>query len=239
MGKILSYENKNFSVLGDSISTLLGCNPPDYNVYYVWETCELANVFSSADTWWGKVIEALGGYLLINNSFSGSLVSKKPDCEIESYACSDERTGNLGTFDETPDVIMILMGLNDFGANVRLLPTEKENGISVFSVAYDTMLKKIKRNYPEAEIWCLTLPYGYESKNPNERKPLVRFGHHLSEFCDVIRKCADENGCALLDIFHPEAPYDSIDGAHPNDKGMQTIADDVLREVERLVKEKC
>ncbi|MBR5188025.1 MAG: SGNH/GDSL hydrolase family protein [Clostridia bacterium] len=301
MGKMISYENKNFSIMGDSISTLLGCNPDGYEVFYTWDNCVLANVFSSADTWWGRVIEKLGGFRLINNSFSGSMVCKDFSCEIESYGCSDERTSNLGTEEENPDVIMILMGLNDFGMGMKLYPDqagnarkkllayqsfscsptmqngevdssnfpcdesgnarkklfayqsfscsptmqngevnpsnfpcdESGNDFSVFSVAYDTMLKKIKKNYPKAEIWCLTLPYGYRKTEPDQRPSLVRHGHHLSEYCDVIRACAKENGCVLLDIFHPEAPYDTIDDYHPNLDGMKTIADDVLLALER------
>ncbi len=236
MPKILSYENKFFSVLGDSVSTLEGRNPPEYSVFYDWDRCCMANVFSIGDTWWGQVIEALGGFLLQNNSFSGSRVTQDPECEIESYACSDERTGGLGTDEYAPDVVMILMGLNDFGAGATIYPTEKENGIAVFSVAYDTMLKKIKCNYPEAEIWCLTLPYGYESIAPNERKPLIRHGKHLSEFCEAIRACAEANGCKTVDIFRPEEPYDTIDGYHPNAEGMKTISDAVLSEIQKVVK---
>ena len=299
MGKMISYENKNFSIVGDSISTLWGCNPNGYEVFYTWDNCVLANVFSSADTWWGRVIEKLGGFRLINNSFSGSMVCKDFSCEIESYGCSDERTSNLGTEEENPDVVMILMGLNDFGMGMKLYPAgnarkkllayqsfscsptmqngevdpsnfpcdeagnarkkllayqsfscsptmqngevdssnfpcdEAGNDFSVFSVAYDTMLKKIKKNYPKAEIWCLTLPCGYRKNEPDQRPSLVRHGHHLSEYCDVIRACAKENGCVLLDIFHPEAPYDTIDDYHPNLDGMKTIADDVLLALER------
>jgi len=232
---MISYDQKFFSVLGDSVSTLAGRNPEGYQVFYHWDNCCAANVFSIGDTWWGQVIEALGGFLLINNSFSGSCVCKTPDCEIESYACSDERTGGLGTDEYDPDVIMILMGLNDFGSDVRIYPTETENGISVFSVAYDTMLKKIKSNYPKAEIWCLTLPYGYESTAPDERKPLVRHGHHLREFCKAIRECADANGCVTLDVFRPDAPYDTIDGYHPNNSGMKTISATVLSEIQKAV----
>ena len=97
MPEILSYQNKFFSVLGDSISTLEGRNPPEYSVFYDWDHCCMANVFSIGDTWWGQVIEALGGFFLQNNSFSGSRVSKAHDCEIESYGCSDSRTASLGT----------------------------------------------------------------------------------------------------------------------------------------------
>lgn len=233
MPKNLLYENKFFSVLGDSISTLEGRNPSEYAVFYDWDHCCMANVFSIGDTWWGQVIEALGGFILQNNSYSGSRVTKDPECEIESYACSDERTSRLGTYEYDPDVVMILMGLNDFGAGARIEPTEEENGISVFSVAYDTMLKKIKCNYPQAEIWCLTLPYGYESIAPNERKPLIRHGKHLREYCEAIRICAETNGCKTVDIFRPDDPYDTIDGYHPNNSGMKTLSSAVLSEIQK------
>ena len=233
MPNILSYENKFFSVLGDSISTLEGRIPPEYSVYYDWDHCCMANIFSITDTWWGQVIEKLGGFLLQNNSFSGSRVTKDPECEIESYSCSDERTSGLGTDEYTPDVVMILMGLNDFGAGATINPTETEHGISVFSVAYDTMLKKIKSNYPKAEIWCLTLPYGYESIAPNERKPLIKHGHHLSEYCEAIRQSAEKNGCKTVDIFRPDEPYDTIDGYHPNNSGMKTLSASVLSEIQK------
>ena len=215
-------------MLGDSVSTLIGCNPPDYAVYYDWNRFRFTSVISVADTWWGQVTEALGGFLLENNSYSGSMVCKHPDCEIESYGCSDERTGRLGNQEALPDVIMILLGLNDFGSGRRLYPSEEENGISVFSDAYDIMLKKIRRNYPEAEIWCLTLPCGYRRGTPAYRPPLVRAGHHLTEYNDVIRACAENNGCKLLDIFHPGEPYESLEGYHPNANGMKTIASHVL-----------
>ncbi|MBQ3489083.1 MAG: hypothetical protein IJA86_00650 [Clostridia bacterium] len=265
-----SYQNKFFSVLGDSLSTLAGCNPPDYAVFYTWENCCAANVFSVADTWWGKVIEELGGFLLVNNSYSGSLVCKHPACEIESYGCSDTRTGALGTSDIAPDVVMILMGLNDFGAGMPIRPAENKKvgnahskllayrrfscssatqtarsvlrnflwhkkDLSVFSEAYGTMLKKIKKNYPETEIWCLTLPCGYRRAEPLQRPPLVRAGGNLGDYCKAIRKCAEENGCFSLDIFCPEEPYDSLDGYHPNADGMQTIANAVLQAAERSV----
>ena len=65
---------RSFSILGDSISTFDGCNPDGFTVYYQGERCEQTGVTSSADTWWSQVIERLGGRLLANSSFSGSLV---------------------------------------------------------------------------------------------------------------------------------------------------------------------
>ena len=64
------YYKKQFSVLGDSISTLAGFNPKGYNVFYDGENRERANVKEMQDTWWGKVIDFFGGELLVNNSWS-------------------------------------------------------------------------------------------------------------------------------------------------------------------------
>lgn len=230
-----NYENKYFSILGDSISTLAGYNPPENAVFYDWANKRLADIYAPEDTWWGKVIDELGGRLLMNESWSGSLVCKHPDCEIQSYGCSDSRTGNLGIGDVQPDVVMILLGLNDFGWAMRPTPAAGENDLAVFSVAYETMLRKIKANYPRAEIWCLTLPVGCWSANPGFEPLMIRGGWHLEDYCRVIRDCAVGGGCKLLDIYCPQAPYDTIDGYHPTALGMQTIAQAVLEEGRKAV----
>lgn len=227
------YENKYFSILGDSISTLAGYNPPECAVFYDWSHKYQAGIYTPEDTWWGSVIRALGGQLLVNNAYSGSLVCKHPDCEIESYGCSDVRTGGLGIGAQAPDVVMILLGLNDFGCGMPVWPNDETKDCSVFSVAYESMLQKIKRCYPGAEIWCLTLPRSCWSKNPDFVPPVIRSGGHISDYCKAIRDCAEKSGCRLVDIFCPETPYDTMDGYHPTAEGMQTIAAAVLREISK------
>jgi len=226
------YQGKYFSVLGDSISTLAGWNPPDHAVFYNWEHKRPSGVLGPEDTWWGKVIDALGGQLLMNESWSGSLVCKHPRCEIESYGCSDVRTGNLGKDGLAPDVVMVLLGINDWGNGMQVTPRAGEAELSVFSVAYETMLGKIRRNYPNAEIWCMTFPRSYWSKNENFMVPSCYAGVHIEEYCHAIRRCARKMGCRLVEIDDPEKRYDTIDGFHPTAEGMQTIADAVLRGIE-------
>lgn len=228
------YQSKYFSILGDSISTLSGYNPPECAVFYGWDEKRLSGVFTPEDTWWGQVIDALGGKLLVNQSWSGSTVCKHPRYEVDSYGCSDGRTGSLGIGDQGPDVVMILLGLNDFGCGMRPTPAEGESDLAVFSVAYETMIEKVRRNYPQAEIWCLTLPRSYCSREPDYQPPLYRGGWHISAYCDVIRACAQKAGCRLVDIGFPGAPYDAFDGYHPNADGMKTIASAVLRELGQL-----
>lgn len=228
----LSYQNKYFSILGDSISTLDGYNPPENAVFYDWGNKRLSGVYTPEDTWWGMVIDALGGKLLVNDSWSGSLVCRHPECEIESYGCSDSRTASLGSGGQTPDVVMVLMGLNDFGWAMRPTPAAGESGLTVFSVAYGTMLAKIKTNYPDAEVWCLTLPRSTWSQHPEVEIPLIRGGWHQEDYCRAIYSCARKAGCRVVDVFLPNQPYDTMDGYHPTAEGMKTIAESVLRAIQ-------
>lgn len=55
------YKGKYFSILGDSISTLQGYSEPEYAVFYDTTRKLESGVLTSLDTWWGQVIEQLGG----------------------------------------------------------------------------------------------------------------------------------------------------------------------------------
>lgn len=228
MSRKSQYNGKYFSILGDSISTLVGYNPPECAVFYDWGNKCLSDVYTPEDTWWGQVIDALGGQLLVNHSWSGSLVCRHPSCEIESYGCSDARTGALGAEGRTPDVIMILLGLNDRGWGMRITPGGGEDGLSVFSVAYEVMLEKIKRNYPQAEVWCMTLPLSRGGAFQGA------VGRRITDYCQAIRACGEKAGCKVVDLYRPEQPYETVDGKHPNAEGMKTIAAAVLDEVRNM-----
>lgn len=105
----------------------------------------------------GRILRC--GKLLINNSWSGSRVTKLPSAtELFPSACSDERTNGLHDGKHNPDVIIIYLGTNywAFGAQPerrRMGFQDEKTGMfvdgyvgkmdeQVFSVAYDTMLKK-------------------------------------------------------------------------------------------------
>lgn len=226
------YKNKYFSILGDSLSTFSGYNPSDCAVFYDLHNKRLAQIYSPSDTWWGCVSEALGGKVLVNDSWAGSTVCKLKGSTVDSHACSDTRTGRLGFDGINPDVIMVLIGINDWGYS-KPLTSEDENSTYCFIGAYRTMLKKLKNNYPEAEIWCFTLPCIQREWVTDTSKK-----HAFSDYCDIIRKCASEEDCILLDIYDPDFSCETVDEVHPNYRGMLLIADKVLNEIERNIKSK-
>lgn len=228
---------KQFSVLGDSISTLDGYNPKGYKVFYENENCLKSGVTELEDTWWGKVIGHFGGELLVNNSWSGSRVTKLPGYEqLFPSGCSDERTAALHINNVKPDVIVIYLGTNDwaFGAKTRNdTSILGEDSNEFFYEAYDCMLKKIKSNYPNAEIWCCTLCETYMSKRPDFKFPHKYAGTHIEEYNEIIRTVAKHNGCRLIDMYQYKTPYDSVDGTHPTASGMSTIATMMIRSMSK------
>lgn len=224
------YKNQYFSILGDSISTLDGYSQPKYAAYYDIARKYESGVFTPSDTWWGQVIEHFGGTLLVNNSISGSTVCKHCLYENPSYGCSDERTAALSFNGRDPDVIMIFMGINDWGYGIKPTPCDisEEVDLSIFSVAYKTMLEKLRKNYPAAELWCFTLPVSICKNRENFVFPYRRSGRHVEEYCEAVRFCAEKYGCRIIDLYRPTTPYDTIDGFHPNAEGMKTLAEAVI-----------
>ncbi len=234
-----TYKDKYLSIVGDSISTLKGFNPDGYKVFYYGERQELSDIHSPADTWWGKVISSLGGKLLANASWSGSWVAKLPDREeLFPSGCSDERTSALHKDGIMPDVIIVYLGTNDFMFGVSLV---YEGDIQFlkdqsFSYAYDNMLTKIKTNYPQAEIFCCTLCTAYMEKDPTFVFSEERWNSKIEDFNSIIREKTREKGVHLIDLYAHGTAYDSIEGCHPTAKGMETIADLMIKEIEKINK---
>jgi len=230
------YKNKQFSILGDSISTLEGYNPQGYNVFYTGENCIRSNVREMNDTWWGKVIGFFEGELLVNNSWSGSRVTKLPNrSELFPSGCSDERTSFLHINTIMPDVIIVNLGSNDWAFGARIIDEthvlESDNKFNFFETAYDSMLKKLRKNYPNSEIWCCTLTETYMSSRADFKFPYEYAGIHIDEYNNIIRKACWENECKLIDLYCSKIAYDSIDGSHPTKAGMDAIATGIIQEI--------
>lgn len=234
---------KKFSILGDSISTLIGYNPPDYKVFFDEENGQKAGVLNFKDTWWGKVIDHYNGELLVNNSWSGSRVAQLPNSDsVFPSACSRERTGGLHIESVKgnrilPNVIIIYIGTNDwcFGTSLR---ADLKNGdcLKNFDSAYHHMLEQIHKNYPEAEIWCCSLMTSYMSTNRRFIFPYVPGKEHMEKYnnlieANVIKLRKEGVLIKYLNLYGYHTPYDSIDGSHPNEKGMETMASLIIREV--------
>ena len=163
------YFGKRVSIIGDSISTFEGYNPQGFAVFYNEEKQQQAGIVNVTDTWWQTVIDFFGAKLLVNNSWSGSRATKLPgNNELFPSGCSDERTNGLHLGVMKPDVILVYIGTNDWAYGVL---TGGETRITegdiheLFYQAYHGMIDKLKKNYPQAEIFCFTLSTTVMSSN--------------------------------------------------------------------------
>lgn len=224
------YYGKRFSVLGTSISTLEGWNPPGHSVFYKGDIRLEAGVSKPEDTWWGQIIEFFGGELLVNDSWSGSRVTAVPGREtLYPSACSEERCGSLHRGDLQPDVILVDMGGNDWGVGAAPTRTDGEapNGEPwlYFDEAYERMLQLLKEKYPAAELWCWRLGETYRSANPAFAYDFEAGGYHQGRYNEIIDRLCARHGCRVIH----ELPFDTVDGVHPNARGMRAIALSAIR----------
>ncbi len=201
----MDYQNKKFSVLGDSISTLKGFTEPA-GCFYGGKLCALAGIRDEHDTWWQAVIDALGGVLEKNSAFMGSCVSE--GYGLGRSGCA--RTDELGA----PEVILVHMGVND---------AFFEAPEALFAKEYARLLANLKRLYPAAAVWCSTPMAGRKVLDEvalfSDKTDLP-----LARWAEIIRECAAEAGAGLVDLWACGESYEAVDGSHPTAVGMGQIA---------------
>lgn len=236
---------ESFSILGDSISTFRGMIPEGNLVYYQGDVLASTGVAESDDTWWAQVIERLGGRLLSNASYSGSMV------EGAGFPASSspERIAQLaGPDGQAPDVVLVFMGTNDYGwggasaqaagrsqaaprcldfANVpEAVAGEAAPGaLGLFARAYNLMLSRLRAAYPNAAVWCLTLPPGRELGKAHPAFAYSLRGVELDAYNGAIASAARANGCHLADVRAFGFDYEASDGTHPTKRGMRQLAE--------------
>ena len=245
-------EKRLFSILGDSISTFEGCNPEGFRVFYESERLEATGVLAPQDTWWAQVVGALDGELLANGSYSGSMV------EGAGFPAgnSAERIAALARDGQTPDVILVFIGINDYGwggadaqaagrgnalpvcLDAVALGEEREPGLAPadaaerFGAAYEAMLARMRAAYPCAEIWCCTLCPGRVVGRDGSTFAYRLRGVHLDAYNAAIRNAAARQGCRVADVGALGRDYEGLEGTHPTARGMRQFAALVLRAME-------
>ncbi len=222
-----------FSILGDSISTYFGYNPPCNLVFYTPETAHTFGLRSVEDTWWMQVIRAFGGELCVNDSYSGSTVAG----QYFPAGNHEARTANLSTPQSEPNYVLLYMGVNDFGLRV---PYSGED-VNSFATAYRTAVRRIHESFPHAKIVCITpmralppncapaadaalaLPETETAVSFGKKPPMTRSGYF-----QAIREAAEADYCILIDLAALPKAYHSLDGLHPTRIGHEQIARAVL-----------
>ncbi|MDV7752657.1 SGNH/GDSL hydrolase family protein [Enterococcus casseliflavus] len=222
--KAVDAITKKISFLGDSITTYAGYIPTG-NVAFYPSSGAIKDVNL---TWWKKLIDKSSGKLelLVNNSWSGSRVTTTGGTDSSGIT----RAELLDNQTDSPDIIIVYMGVNDFNNNVPIGTFDGSSALpnvtTTFGEAYGILLNKVVNKYPTAKVYCATIPI-------NSRGPYPRTnanGDTLASYNDRIRKIGESFGADILDFAragfnHVSAANFTSDGLHPNESGMTIMYD--------------
>lgn len=253
------FEGKCVSLLADSITTFAEADgtrwiPNGYKCWYGPGTAvnqeggntHAASGINEVDkTWWKQVLNTMGMSLCVNAAWSGSRVAGDSKNTTGAIGCGDGRIAALtvkeGVKSEMPvgtkpDIIIIFIGINDFGLDNRALGTwdmkslPAEGTQSSFDTAYALCVKKAMTAYPDAEVFCCTLlettsRYDKETGWPTNNTT----GATLQDYNNKIRDIAHLMGAHIIDLHGCGLNYFNcsslcMDNIHPNEKGAKLMA---------------
>ena len=234
---IKQYNGKILSILGDSISTYSGYIPSGNRSRY-----PEGDVDSVDKTYWKKIIDTLGMKLGINESWAGSMVSwdgttESNDIGKNKYIASTTRISHLGN-NGTPDIILIFAGTNDIGHEVEigeinnLTYAEDVSNLSVstFSESYTAMIMRIQYYYPKSKILVLTPCFAkYTSYTYYTPDRLNQYINKIIEICEIMGVDVIDTRKTGFNMYNINDL--TIDGLHPNAKGMELIYSIVLKKM--------
>ncbi len=224
-------QGKTLSILGDSVSTYEGISNDKHRQFtLVSNPSYYAFPFPLEGTYWRRLTKRYGLRLCVNNAWSGAFLTRhfpgmgvdrektlSPGVERVAYLADNE--GN------TPDIILVFMGLNDLGCGVE---------IDAFASAYEQVTRRIKTLYPNAVTFCVGMP--------NRDEALYA---RTVAYNRAIERAVALGGerFAYVDLFSSslqgeEYIQKSVDGLHPDEKGMESIAEVIGNAVEKYFDER-
>ena len=225
--------NTVVSFLGDSITTY-----QDYTDYSEAGNYYKDSIMSVDDTWWMQVLKANDWTLGVNESLGGSRVTWDGVTEDNLhhigknyYMASDTRIDKLGK-NGVPDKIFVFGGMNDIlsqgAANVgNVQETYTYGKTDDFGDAYYTMIIKIEKKYPDAQIICLIPYHTIYSLN------YQIIAQDTEKVAAIIKDICEKKDLVALDLrelnLEGQNDMETADYVHPNERGMKKIADFTLK----------
>ena len=210
-------KGKKLSILGDSISTYQGVsNDERTNSTIAANPYFYRDPFPLDKTYWKIIMDDLNMTLCVNNSWSGGNLSG-----IDDSTSGVNRAAELSRDNgESPDLIIVFMGINDLGRSVDL---------SVFAESYEKALTTIRNKYPAAKVCCVNLP----DRDVFLKTRAERFNEKIQS---TVKSMGE--GFFIADLFHSDLNNDTyynntLDTIHPDEDGMRMIAAVVTAAIER------
>lgn len=197
------------SILGDSYSTFEGWLVPDTMETWYFGTLDKrrTDVWRVGQTWWYQVVKRMDWKLERNNSWSGATICNTGYNDADyTHRSFITRMNALGS----PDVILVFGGTNDSWANAPIgefmYADWRRADLFCFRPAMARLLDGLKERYPTADIFFIS---------NTELKP---------EITNSMQTICQHYGIQMIQLKDIEKQ-----NGHPNVRGMQQIADQVVK----------
>ena len=215
-------KGKKISLMGNSRCTFNGYIPSGNATKY-----PINDVTTVNQTWWWKVINALGAELELNNSYSGGRVTTVEPAKSYITIYNSYGLGN-------PDVIFLWGGINDLRNSAELgelnfdTPTANLDK-TTFAGAMDYLVRTIISEHPNAYI----VMFVEDCLSFNEAWVQVIYdiaNHYYVPRWEV--NSANKGGIiGVVDLSNLMSEAKRFDSLHYNAEGMQTIASETLKKL--------
>ncbi len=206
---------QTIAILGDSYSTYLGWVPEGYACWYDDNGNECQNDMTSVEqTWWRQLVTN-GDYELVTNcSYSGSPVCNTwyDGADATELSFIKRMYKELGPDTQSPDILLVFGGTNDFWAGVPIGEEKYEDWtveeLKCFAPAFCKMMDYLTKTHTSSKIYNII---NDEITGPI-RELMIRISDKFEVPCILLEKVEKENG-------------------HPNQAGMRAIYEQVAEAI--------
>lgn len=197
------------TIFGDSYSTFEGYLTPDTMETWYFDRHDdprRTDVSSVRQTWWWQVIQRMGWKLEVNNSWSGATICNTGYDDADyTHRSFVTRLNSLGS----PDIILLLGATNDSWCGAPIGEYKyadwRRADLYTFRPALAYLLSHLQDRYPTARLYYILNSDLKESINTSVAQICQHYGVPLIRLRGI----------------------DKTSG-HPNIRGMQQIADQVV-----------
>lgn len=132
------------------------------------------------------------------------------------------------------DAVVVFGGTNDYGHGDARFGETDSTDIYSFCGAVNSLITKLKSDFPKAEIVFMTPLHRL-----NENVPDTPNGKILADYVNAILEICKKRGVKTIDLFgiNPLDPANEKlvpDGLHPNDAGHEIMAKVIAEELLKL-----
>ena len=132
------------------------------------------------------------------------------------------------------DAVVVFGGTNDYGLGDAHMGDVDSEDVYTFCGAINSLINKLKKDFPKAEIIFMTPIHRQEENVPQSPDSKT-----LADYVAAILEVCNKRGVKVIDLFkiNPIDPYDEElvpDGLHPGDAGHAILAKVIGEELSRI-----